>query len=245
MRIAPQIQAYRDWTPAEHATWKLLFTNQTPKRDVQIYDIFSKGVEQLGFTADRIPNIDEVNRKLQKLTGWRGIPVVGLEEDHSFYYMIAEKQFPIGNFIRDPKDLSYTPAPDVFHDLYGHLPFFCDKEYSDFVADLGKRAVKMEGNEEGLKQWARLFWFTVEFALVKTGKGKRIFGAGIASSFSECAYALGDQPEVLPFSIEAIRNQDFRIDDFQRRIFILESPQQLYSCLDEYEKAVIKSAVKP
>jgi phenylalanine-4-hydroxylase len=241
MRVAPKKEQYRDWSEAEHSTWKLLFTNQTPKRDDQIYEIFSEGVKKLGFTNQKIPNINEVNKRLEKLTGWRGVPVTGLEEDHSFYYMIADKQFPIGNFIRDPKDLSYTPAPDVFHDLYGHMPFFCDKDYGDFVVDLGKRAINVSDSEWGLKQFARLFWFTIEFALVKTPKGKRIFGAGIASSFSECAYALSEEPEVIPFDLETIRNQDFRIDDFQRKIFMMESPEQLYSCLNKYEAAVKKS----
>lgn len=226
---------YREFSPAEHDVWRQLFSRQAVKRDLQIWDLFSRGINALGFTADRIPDINEVNEKLEKLTGFKGVPVQGFEEPESFYQMLAEREFPIGYFIRDPKDLGYTPAPDVFHDLYGHLPFLIDQKYADFCQDIGARTVKFKQRPDLLRQWERLFWFTVEFALVKTPKGNRIFGGGIASSISECEFALSDKPEVLPFDLEVIRQREFKIDEFQRTIFILESPEQLYSCLDEYE----------
>lgn len=230
--------AFRTFTPDEHETWRRLFEGQAPKRDRQIHPIFSRGLSALGITAEGVPALDDVNRKLERLTGFRGIPVEGLEKDQSFFAMLAERAFPIGNFIRDPRDLAYTPAPDVFHDLYGHLPFLADLDYADFCADLGRRASRYAGVPEAETQWSRLFWFTIEFPLVETADGRRIFGAGIASSRSECEYALGPEPEVLPFDLDRIRHQNFRIDDFQRRLFVLPSPETLYGSLDAFEKSL-------
>ena len=159
-----------------------------------------------------------------------------LSKQQIFFAMLANKHFPIGGFIRDPKDLSYTPAPDVFHDLYGHIPFYTIPEYADFCENFGRCALKYKNNTQAIEEFQRLFWFTVEFALTKTKSGVRIFGAGIASSFSECAYALSNQPRVHAFDLEVIRQKDFRIDILQTDLYLLESPQQLYSCLAEFEK---------
>lgn len=226
----------REFSPAEHHTWKLLFERQAPLREQQIVGAFSEGIHALGITAERIPDLNEVNRRLESRTGFRGVPVEGFEEPHSFYEMLSRREFPIGYFIRDPGDLGYTPAPDVFHDLYGHLPFLAFERYADFCQDFGRRTMKFAGDAERLRQWERLFWFGVEFPLVRTAAGVRIFGAGIASSFSECAFALSGEPEVLPFDIEVIRHQEFSIDQMQKRIFLLEDQLQLFNCLDAFEQ---------
>lgn len=229
---------FRNWTPQEHGTWRIMFRRQAEKRDEQVVDLFSRGIRELGLGDEGVPDLDEVNRRLAARTGFAGIPVEGLEEDRSFYQMLAERRFPIGNFIRDRQDVSYTPAPDVFHDLYGHLPFFIDEDYSRFCAELGERATRVADSAEALKQYARLFWFTIEFALMKTPQGMRIFGAGIASSHGECEYALGNRPNRIPFDIETIRKKDFKIDEFQRDVFVIEEPAQLYGCLPEFDRRV-------
>jgi phenylalanine-4-hydroxylase len=232
---SPHVVPYRDFSPDEHRTWQILFERQARLRDRQLVPEFSEGLRALGFTAGRIPDLREVNRRLAALTGFRGVPVEGFEEPHSFYAMLARREFPIGYFIRDPKDLGYTPAPDVFHDLYGHLPFLANPIYADFCHEFGCRTMKFVGDPERLREWERLFWFGVEFPLLETAAGRRIFGAGIASSFDECAYALGDRPETLPFDPEMIRREEFEIDRMQSRLFVLESREQLYGCLGVFE----------
>lgn len=234
--VSPQRVPLREFLPGEHHTWKLLFERQVPLRDAQIVPEFSAGIDALGFTADRIPDLREVNRRLRELTGFEGVPVKGFEEPHSFYEMLARREFPIGFFLRDPKDLGYTPAPDVFHDLYGHLPFLTDARYAEFCRDLGARSIKFAGDPGLLRQWERLFWFGVEFPLIRTATGPQIFGAGIASSFNECAYALSGEPNVLPFDPEAIRRCEFEIDRMQENLFLLENREQLYGCLDAFER---------
>ena len=230
---------FRDFSPVENETWSRLFGDQALKRDQQLYPLFSDGIRELRMEANRVPDLDALNRRLEKRSGFRGIPVEGLEEDISFFEMLLNRQFPIGNFIREPKDISYTPAPDVFHDLYGHLPFFADKDYADFNVELGRIATKHRDRPDVITQFSRLFWFTIEFGLINTPQGRRIFGAGIASSIGECEYALSDKPEVVPFDIDAIRKQDFKIDEFQRRLFIVDNAKQLYGCLPEFEKKAL------
>ncbi|MGZ3773449.1 MAG: phenylalanine 4-monooxygenase [Pseudobdellovibrionaceae bacterium] len=229
----------RNYTTEDHETWRRLFQRQTPLRSVQVIPEFSKGLELLGITDERIPDLEKVNAKLRSLTGWEGVLVQGLEGPEAFYRMLANKQFPIGNFIRDPKDLSYTPEPDVFHDLYGHIPFYTMPEYGEFCQEFGIRGQKYLSSEKITEEFQRLFWFTAEFALIKTTAGIRIFGAGIVSSFGECAYSLSGKPNVLNFDLEKIRNKEFRIDIMQETLFLLDSTEQLYGCLDEFEKGYL------
>lgn len=206
-----------------------------------MHEIFEKGLKALDMDVDSIPNLDEVNKKLKSLTGWEGVLVEGLEGGETFYEMLKHRQFPIGNFIRDKKDLNYTPEPDIMHDFYGHIPFFVDKTYADFCQKFGEVAMKYFDQPEKFRQFERVFWFTIEFGLVKTSTGTRIFGAGIASSIGECVYALSGDPEVIPFDVDVVRNQEFRIDEMQKRLFLLENPEQLYKSLNRLEESVKSS----
>ncbi len=231
-----KVEVAREYTESEHQTWNMLFKNLEYCRTHQAHPIFSQGVDALGIDGNRIPDLTTINSKLSSMTGWEGVPVEGLEEADSFFIGLRERKFPIGNFIRDKEDLSYTPAPDVFHDLYGHLPFLANKDFASFCHDFGKRACKYLNQPERLRQFERLFWFGVEFPLIETTQGRRIFGGGILSSKGESNYALGNTPEVLPFNIEVIRNLDYKIDEFQNKLFLLQSENQLYNCLDDLEK---------
>ena len=219
-------------------TWSSILQSHEKTRKAQVVDIFTNGIEYLGFTPEKIPDLKQVNKKLKSRGGFRGVFVSGLEDGKRFYTMLARKEFPIGNFIRSHKDLSYTPEPDIVHDLYGHLPYFTDPEYSGFCEKFAKAACRFLDRPEQLRQFERFFWFTVEFGLVRTKNGTRIFGAGIASSVGECEYALSGRPEIIPFSVDSVRRQEFRIDQMQTKLFLLESPEQLYSSLDELTRKI-------
>lgn len=234
------IQNQPQFTKSEHDTWKVLFCKQAHKRQQQIIPEFSTGLDLLEITQEKIPDLNQVNQKLFALTGWQGIYVKGFEGPETFYEMLAHKQFPIGSFIRDPIDLTYTPEPDIFHDLYGHLPFYTVPAYGQFCQDFGRRGMKHLNSEKILEEFQRLFWFSAEFGLVQTSEGLRIFGAGITSSFKECAYALSGKPQLLPFHIENIRNKEFRIDVLQETLFVLRDVSELYQCLDVFERPYLK-----
>ena len=223
------------FSEAEHDTWRRLYARLDHCRRAQAHPAFAEGLRALGITDDRIPELADVNRRLSALTGWSGVEVAGLEDGRSFFGMLSRRQFPIGAFIRDAKDLSYTPAPDVFHDMYGHLPLLADADYAFFCQRFGRVATAYATTPERLREMERVFWFGVEFPLVETPAGRRIFGGGILSSYGESNFALSGEPEVLPFDVAFIRLQEYRIDEMQRRLFVIDRPDTLYGCLAAFE----------
>lgn len=231
----------RDFSEDENKTWCEIIRMQRSCRPQQLYPIFDEGLKILGMDSDRIPDLNQVNRKLKSISGWEGVFVEGLESGETFYRLLSEKKFPIGNFIRDRQNLNYTPEPDIVHDFYGHIPFYANREYADFNERFGKMAIKYISQPQKFRQFERFFWFTCEFGLIETQQGRKVFGAGIASSISECKYALSNVPEVLPFDIDRIRHQEFRIDEMQKRLFVIKNEEQLYSSLKELENHVQKS----
>ncbi|MCB0377423.1 MAG: hypothetical protein KDD33_02935 [Bdellovibrionales bacterium] len=233
-----QLSTQRDFSAEEQSVWQDIVCQHRKKRGEQIVDLFENGLELLGIDESSIPNLEVINKKLKDLTGWQGVYVRGLEEGESFYPMLAEKKFPIGNFVRDRKDLSYTPEPDIIHDLYGHIPFYANKEYAKACHEFALTASRYKSKKEQFIQFERVFWFTYEFGLIETSKGLRIFGAGIASSTGECEYALSNGPEKVPFSVDVVRRQDFRIDEMQKKLFVLKNKEQLYQCLPELVRLV-------
>ncbi|HPI40889.1 MAG TPA: hypothetical protein PLJ21_08795 [Pseudobdellovibrionaceae bacterium] len=230
-----EIQKQRQFTTEEHKTWASILKTQRPRRSQQLVSLFQEGLDRLNMDTDTIPDINEINQKLKNITGWQAVLVKGFEESAPFYRMLANKQFPIGNFIRNAKDLNYTPEPDIVHDLYGHIPFFVNEAYAKASHQFGLAAMKWIHDPNKLIEFDRLYWFTFEFGLTETPQGLRIFGAGIASSVGECEYALSPTPEVLPFDPEVIRRTDFRIDEMQKKLFLLKSPEQLYSFISQLD----------
>lgn len=234
----PQFSTARRFTEAEHRTWGAVIRGHRAKRAQQLAPLFLEGLEVLGLDRETIPSLDEVNEQLAARTGWRGVYVKGLEDGAGFYKLLREKKFPIGNFVRDEKDLNYTPEPDIVHDLYGHLPFHANRAYADYCQRYGELACEFLGDPVRLRRLERYFWFTNEFALVDLPQGRRIFGAGIASSLGECAYALSSEPEVLPFDVERICANEFRIDQMQKRLYVLPSVETLYDSFGALERCV-------
>ncbi|MFZ5442295.1 MAG: phenylalanine 4-monooxygenase [Myxococcota bacterium] len=226
------------FSPEEHATYAEIVRLHREKRDRQLVTMFLDGLRKLELDRDGIPSLEELNARLTKLTGWQGVYVRGLEDAGGFYTLLRERKFPIGHFVRDRRDLNYTPAPDVVHDLYGHIPFHADQRYADYCEAYGRFACEFLDDPERLRRLERYFWFTNEFGLVETKDGRRIFGAGIASSLGECVYALSGEPEVLPFDVERICAQEFRIDQMQPRLFVLQSVEQLYASFPKLQAVV-------
>lgn len=222
----------------EHQTWKILYQNLDKARNIYAHPLYTKGLEILDIRRDRIPSIDIINQKLMQLTGWQVVPAEGLVDGRSFFKGLASKQFPVGNFIRNGNDLAYTPAPDIFHDLYGHIPFYTNQRYARFCEEFGRSAVKHAGTSERLKKYERVFWFGVEFPLIKTKGGEKIFGGGILSSSHECDYSMSSNPKKMPFDISIMSETEYRIDTMQEKIFVLESEDQLYGSIPAVERVL-------
>lgn len=220
-------QGWDRYTAAEHAVWKTLFERQTRLLPGRACDEFVQGMQALPLQADRIPDFRALSEVLMQATGWQVVAVPGLVPDEVFFEHLAHRRFPSGNFIRKPEELDYLEEPDVFHDLFGHVPMLMNPVMADFIQAYGEGGLKAQRLGK-LHQLARVYWYTVEFGLLRQHGGLRIYGAGIASSFAESIFAVDDpSPNRIAFDLERVMRTRYRIDDFQESYFVLDSLDQL------------------
>lgn len=220
-------QNWDAFTADEHAMWDRLFARQSDMLPGRAADAFLRGIDVLRLEKPGIPDYRELNARLMAATGWQVIAVPGLVPDDVFFDHLANRRFPAGNFIRTPEQLDYLQEPDVFHDVFGHVPMLADPVFADYMVAYGEgglRSLKFDA----LKQLARLYWYTVEFGLIREAGGLRIYGAGIVSSFAESVFALdSDSPNRIGFDLARVMRTDYRIDDFQQNYFVIDSLDQL------------------
>jgi phenylalanine-4-hydroxylase len=220
-------QGWDRYTPAEHAVWKTLFERQTRLLPGRACDEFVAGMQQLPIGAERIPDFRELSEVLMQRTGWQVVAVPGLVPDEVFFTHLANRRFPAGNFIRKPHELDYLEEPDVFHDVFGHVPLLMNPSIADYIQAYGVGGLRAK-DLGVLDKLARAYWYTVEFGLVRQADGLRIYGAGIASSYTESVFALDDpSPNRIAFELERVLRTNYRIDDFQESYFVIDSLAQL------------------
>lgn len=214
-------QGWAHYSAAEHATWKTLYERQTHMLPGRACDAFLAGLRDLPLDARHIPDFEQVNKVLMRRTGWQLVAVPGLVPDAVFFGHLAERRFPAGNFIRSPDAMDYLEEPDVFHDVFGHVPMLMQPAMADFMQAYGQGGLRAQ--QLGcLEQLARVYWYTVEFGLLMQHGVPRIYGAGIASSFTESHFALEDaSPNRLQFNLERVMRTRYRIDDFQESYFVI------------------------
>lgn len=226
-------QVYSDYTEADHETWSILYKRQLQKIQRVSYDRFEPGLGQLHFQADRIPDFALVNEKLKAITGWTIYAVPGLIDNSVFFERMLSKAFGATTWIRKREQLDYLEEPDMFHDVFGHIPLLTDPLICDFLHGMAMIAAYHEGNTEVIETLARLYWYTIEFGLVRQKGQLKIYGAGILSSIGETDYALSDAARRVPFSIEQIIGKPVIKDKYQDTYFVLESMEQLPLSLNE------------
>lgn len=220
-------QGFEHYSEAEHRTWTALYERQAGILPGRACDAFLHGLEALDLHGHGIPDFQELNEKLLKLTGWQIVAVPGLVPDAVFFEHLANRRFPAGNFIRGADQLDYLQEPDVFHDVFGHVPMLTDPIFADYMQAYGKGGLRALSLGH-LANLARLYWYTVEFGLMETPEGLRIYGAGIVSSRSESIFALeSDSPNRIGFDLERVMRTLYRIDDFQQVYFVIPSLQYL------------------
>lgn len=216
------------YTEEEHAIWQALYKRQQEILKGRAISLFMDSLATLGINQDRIPNYDEVNEILMKRSGWQVVPVRGLIPDEPFYELLANRRFPIGNFIRTREQFDYIQEPDVFHDLFGHVPILADPVFGDYMQAFGEGGLKAV-RLGTLEKLARLYWYTVEFGLIQEKDGLRIYGAGILSSPTESVFSLeSDSPHRIGFDVKRLLHTRFQIDDFQDNYFVIDSFKQLF-----------------
>lgn len=220
-------QGWSNYTPAEHAVWKTLFERQTKLLPGRACDEFVEGMKNLPIGADQIPNFLELSEVLMQRTGWQVVAVPGLVPDEVFFEHLANRRFPSGNFIRKPHELDYLEEPDVFHDVFGHVPMLMNPSIADYIQAYGVGGLRAK-KLGVLDKLARVYWYTVEFGLIQQKDGLRIYGAGIASSRTESVFSLDDpSPNRIAFDLERVMRTHYRIDDFQESYFVIDSLAEL------------------
>ncbi|MFZ5748997.1 MAG: phenylalanine 4-monooxygenase [Pseudomonadota bacterium] len=227
---APDWTIAQNWdayTPEEHGVWDTLFARQAKLLPGRASAAYLRGLEALKLSESGIPNFDELSDRLMKLTGWRVVAVPGLVPDDVFFDHMANRRFVAGNFIRRADQLDYIQEPDVFHDVFGHVPMLADPVFADYLEAYGRGGMRALGLD-ALKQLGRLYWYTVEFGLVAEEDGLRIYGSGIVSSSAESVYALeSDSPNRIGFDMKRVMRTEYRIDDFQQNYFVIPSFEEL------------------
>ncbi len=226
-------QKWDAYTPDEHAVWQTLYRRQMKVLAKRAVPEFYNGLESLNLNDGGIPNFDRVNDSLYKLTGWQIVAVPHLVPDDIFFEHLANRRFPAGRFMRSRAQMDYIQEPDIFHDVFGHVPLLAQPVFADYMEAYGKgglRALKYDC----LKNLARLYWYTVEFGLMKTEDGVKIYGAGIASSRTESVFSVRDpSPNRLHFDLERVMQTDYRIDDFQQVYFAIHSFEELFEATQQ------------
>lgn len=221
-------QNWPEYSAEEHAIWRLLFERQQRLLVGRACSEFLEGLGRLGVAADGIPDFRRLNEILDGATGWRIVAVPGLVPDDVFFAFLARRRFPSTCFIRHRDQLDYLQEPDVFHDVCGHVPLLMSPVFADYMQAYGEGGLKALRLGH-LQRLARLYWYTVEFGLIGTAEGLRIYGSGILSSAGESIYCLEDpRPRRIRFELRRVMRTRYRIDDFQQTYFVIDDFQQLF-----------------
>lgn len=238
----PGEKGYIDYTAQENQTWSTLYRRMMGIIDNYACDEYIQGLAKLGITGEGVPQLPDINQRLQSETGWGVEAVPALIPLDRFFELLANKRFPAASFIRIPEELDYVEEPDIFHEIFGHCPLLTNQAFADFAQKYGEITLQM--NESDRMMMQRLYWFTVEFGLIKTANGIRNYGGGILSSFSETQYAVDSEvAKRMPLGdgVEALRTP-FRIDILQPVYFYIESFKQLFDIINGDPAALIAKA---
>jgi phenylalanine-4-hydroxylase len=228
----------QDWaayTGEQHATWAELVGRRMPEIEVWACREYLEGFEQIGLKTDTIPNLAEVNQRLTPRTGWCATPVSGFLPPDAFFAMLAARQFPTTTWLRRRESLAYIPEPDIFHDVFGHVPMHAHPVFADFLQHYGAVCAALD-DPEALEKMGRLFWFTVEFGVIRQEGQIRLYGSGLISSPGESAYVIEGKPEIREFDIDQVLHQEFSTSEMQSVLYVVDSFDQIYEAAHQAEK---------
>ena len=222
-------QPWDTYTDTDHQVWAQLFERQKAILPGRASDEFLSALAAMEMTPDRIPKFDDLNPILRAATGWELVGVEGLLPELTFFDHLANRRFPVTWWIRKPEQMDYLSEPDLFHDLFGHVPLLMNPVFADYMEAYGRGGVKAHGiGEDALVNLTRLYWYTVEFGLIRQKDGLRIYGSGIVSSKGESIHCLeSNAPNRIGFDLERVMRTRYRIDTYQKTYFVIDSFEQL------------------
>ena len=237
-------QVYDMYTEEDHKVWQILFDRQILNLPTSATEAYLEGLKKINFTNDKIPNFEETNQILLTLTGWQLVAVEGIVDDRLFFELMADKKFPATTWLRKMEELDYLEEPDMFHDVFAHVPLLTNQHFVDFLEAISKIGVSYADDSKAIDLLSRVYWFTVEFGLIREKEGKRIYGAGILSSAGETKYSLSTVPLHFEYNVDQILNTSYRKDVFQDRYFIIDSYQELFDSINEIKELLSEKLAK-
>lgn len=232
----------QDWaayTPEQHAIWKELVTRRMPQLEEHACSAYLEGFELIGLQEDQLPQLKKVSARLQPRTGWNSTAVSGFLPADAFFEMLAARKFPTTTWIRSRDAMEYTPEPDIFHDVFGHVPMHAHPVFADFLEQYGKVCAGLK-SAEALERMGRLFWFTVEFGVIHEAGKIKVYGSGLISSHGECTHVVerGAGLEIREFDLEQVLETAVDVSKMQPVLYAIESFEQIYEAAKEAESRV-------
>jgi phenylalanine-4-hydroxylase len=238
-------QPFERYTHTDHAVWAQLYARQAALLEGRVCREFLTGLAKLDLPHDRVPSFAALNRRLRAATGFEIVAVPGLVPDRVFFEHLANRRFPVTWWMRRPDQLDYLQEPDCFHDLFGHVPLLIDPVFADYMQAYGRAALAFAHDASALPLFARLYWYTVEFGLMRDAaapNGVRIYGAGIVSSKGETLYSLtSESPNRIGFALDRVLRTRYRIDTFQKTYFVIDDFRQLFDIAQADFEALIRA----
>src|ERR1700758_4003090 len=228
-------QDYTAYTEEQHAVWAELVGRVLPEIQKHAAREYLDGFEIIGLQRDRLPNLSSISARLEPRTGWNSTPVSGFLPAPPFFEMLAARRFPTTTWLRSRESLEYTPEPDIFHDVFGHVPMHAHRVFADFLQHYGSVCARIE-DQELLEQLGRLFWYTVEFGLIRQEGAIKVYGSGVISSHRECTNVIEGGCEVRDFELEEVLRTPVRVDRIHSVLFAIESFDQLYEAMHAAEE---------
>ena len=236
--IRPTKQIYKNYTEEDFKVWNILFTRQLIILNGIVADEFIVALNDLNFTPDKIPNFNEINNTLKNITGWVIKTVPNISPPKDFFFYLSKKKFTTTCWLRSISQIDYLEEPDMFHDVFAHVPLLSNKEYTSFFMEIGQIAMSVIEDPIKLKKLQRIYWFTIEFGLIKRDKKFKIYGAGIISSKEESKNVLSNKSLKKKFNVKKVMNHSFRIDIVQDTYYYIDSFKELTLSLNEIRENI-------
>lgn len=235
-------QDYGAYTSEQHAVWAELVGRVLPNVEKHAAREYLEGFQVIGLKPDRLPNLAEITRRLGPRTGWSSTPVSGFLPAPAFFEMLANRLFPTTTWLRSRESLEYTPEPDIFHDVFGHVPMHAHKVFGDFLEHYGRVCAGIT-DQMTLEKLGRLFWYTVEFGLIRQNGEVKVYGSGVISSQGECRNVISGGCHVRDFSLDEVLNTPVKVDELQKVLFAVSSFDQIYEAMHEAEQRVERGSL--
>ena len=231
LTVAKRFLIPQDWnayTAEQHAVWAALVERRMPQLREHACSEYLDGFKQIGLQEDTLPDLAAVSARLAPRTGWASTPVSGFLPADAFFEMLAARMFPTTTWLRSRESMDYTPEPDIFHDVFGHVPMHAHPVFANFLEHYGKICAAVIDRPEALERLGRLFWFTVEFGLIREKGEIKVYGSGLISSHGECTRVLHGGCEIKDFDLDAVLDQEFQTSEMQPVLYAVESFEQIY-----------------